>query len=124
VPLVEEGWTDHAVTRQVASEYLDHIVECGVDTLILGCTHYPLIKRVLSEVVGHRVILVDSAEETAKAVDGILASRGIASPSPVGTRCELYVSDMHLNLRLQIERFLGFEVPRIIVVNSEFQEVS
>ncbi|MFZ1946576.1 MAG: glutamate racemase [bacterium] len=124
VPLVEEGWTDHQVTSMVAREYLDHIVECGVDTIILGCTHYPLIKNVISEVVGHRVILVDSAEETAKAVEEVLGARGMAAVEALGPRCELYVSDMHLNLRLQIERFLGFEVPRIRVVNSEFQEVA
>jgi glutamate racemase len=124
VPLVEEGWTDHEVTYKIAREYLAHIVECGVDTLILGCTHYPLIKNVIAEVVGHRVVLVDSAEETARVVEDVLASRGIASASPLGPRCELYVSDMHLNLRLQIERFLGFEIPRIRVVNSEFQEVA
>ena len=123
VPLVEEGWTDHPVTHTVAKEYLGHIVECGVDTLILGCTHYPLIKDVIAGVVGHRVVLVDSAEETARSVDEILAARGLASATAMGPKCELYVSDMHLNLRLQIERFLGFEVPRIRVVNSEFQEV-
>ena len=123
VPLVEEGWIDHKVTHMVAEDYLEHIVDCGVDTVILGCTHYPLIKGVLADIVGHRVILVDSAEETASAVEEVLAADGIAASSPVGARCELYVSDMHLNLRLQIERFLGFEVPRIRVVNSEFQEV-
>ena len=124
VPLVEEGWTDHDVTRSIAGEYLAHIVECGVDTLILGCTHYPLIKDVIAEVVGHRVVLVDSADETARVVEDVLAARGLTSAAPVGPRCELYVSDMHLNLRLQIERFLGFEIPRIRVVNSEFQEVA
>ena len=123
VPLVEEGWLDHSVTRTVAKEYLGNIVECGVDTLILGCTHYPLIKDILADVVGHRVVLVDSAEETARSVEDILTARGMLSASAMGPRCELYVSDMHLNLRLQIERFLGFEVPRIRVVNSEFQEV-
>jgi glutamate racemase len=124
VPLVEEGWLDHPVTQAIAGEYLGHILECGIDTLILGCTHYPLIKHIITEVVGQRVVLVDSAEETARSVEQVLEERGIASPTAMGPRCELYVSDMHLNLRLQIERFLGFEVPRIRVVNSEFQEVA
>ena len=124
VPLVEEGWTDHEVTRMVAKRYLEHVVDCGIDTLILGCTHYPLIKDVLADVVGHRVILVDSADETARVVEKLLSAKGTAASSPVGPRCELYVSDMHLNLRMQIERFLGFEIPRIRVVNSEFQEVA
>ena len=123
VPLVEEGWIDHPVTYTVVEEYLGHVIDCGVDTLILGCTHYPLIKNVIAEVAGQRVVLVDSAEETARAVEKALDARGMTSVSAIGPRCELYVSDMHLNLRLQIERFLGFEVPRIRVVNSEFQEV-
>ena len=124
VPLVEEGWTDHEVTRMVAKRYLEHVVDCGVDTLILGCTHYPLIKDVLADVVGQRVILVDSADETARVVENLLSTGGKAASSLIGPRCELYVSDMHLNLRMQIERFLGFEIPRIRVVNSEFQEVA
>ena len=70
------------------------------------------------------MVLVDSADETARVVEDVLSARGLTSASPVGPRCELFVSDMHLNLRLQIERFLGFEIPRIRVVNSEFQEVA
>jgi glutamate racemase len=123
VPLIEEGWVDHPVTLEVARHYLEHFAACEVDALILGCTHYPLLKGVLEKVVEPDVVLVDSAEETAAEVEGVLGEMGMLASSLIGPRVELYVSDMHLNLRLQIQRFLGFEVPRIKVVNSEFEEV-
>ena len=123
VPLVEEGWLNDEVTYRIAERYLGSLLSCGIDTLILGCTHYPLIKGVISEVVGKNVTLIDSAEETSKIVENILREQGILSKSLMGARCEIYVSDFHLGLRLHIERFLGFEIPRIKVVNSEFEEV-
>jgi glutamate racemase len=123
VPLVEEGWLTEDVTYQVATQYLGHLVSCRVDTLILGCTHYPLIKKVIGDVMGLGTALIDSAEETAATVENVLREGGIASDRAGGARCEIFVSDLHLDLRLQVERFLGFEVPRISLVNSEFEEV-
>jgi glutamate racemase len=67
VPLVEEGWLETDVTRDVAKFYLDPMIQDGIDTLILGCTHYPLLKSVIRSVLGPDVQLIDSAEETAKA---------------------------------------------------------
>jgi glutamate racemase len=123
VPLIEEGWGDNPLTVEVARTYLGHLVEVGVDTLILGCTHYPLLKGVLEQIVGDGVTLVDSARETAGVVRQVLTEHSLLSASLAGPRCSVYVSDWHLNLGLQVERFLGFDVPRIRVVNSEFQEV-
>ncbi len=123
VPLVEEGWLTEDVTYEVARRYLAHLVDCRVDALILGCTHYPLIKRVIGDVMGRGTILIDSAEETALTVENVLEEGGIASRTQGGPRCEIYVSDLHMDLRLQVEKFLGFEVPRISLVNSEFEEV-
>jgi glutamate racemase len=123
VPLVEEGWLSEDVTYEVARRYLDHLVSCKVDTLILGCTHYPLIRKVIADVMGRGTVLIDSAEETAITVENVLRESGLASDRLGGPRCEIYVSDIHLDLRLQVERFLGFEVPRISLVNSEFEEV-
>src|SRR5262249_38352285 len=62
VPLVEEGWTDHAATKLIAHEYLDSMVAANVRALVLGCTHYPLLKPLLAEFMGDGVTLVDSAE--------------------------------------------------------------
>jgi len=71
VPLIEEGWIEHPVTERVAHEYLDeffHDFESGPDVLVLGCTHYPLIKPILRSVAPWRVEIVDSAESTARVV--------------------------------------------------------
>ena len=73
VPLVEEGWFDHTVTYQVAQHYLKDMKKNKVDTLILGCTHYPLLKEVLHNVMGPKVQLVDSAQEVALQVKDLLA---------------------------------------------------
>lgn len=66
VPLVEEGWTDHPVARQVLLEYLRPLLRRRIDTLVLGCTHYPLLKTSIRRVVGGRIALVDSAESCAR----------------------------------------------------------
>lgn len=72
VPLVEEGWFDHPAAELIAREYLEPLRKAKVDALVLGCTHYPLLKPLLARVMGPGVNLVDSAEETAKVVSGEL----------------------------------------------------
>jgi len=75
VPLVEEGWHDDPITEEVARRYLRPLLEAGIDTLVLGCTHYPLLVPVLQRVVGPDVTLVDSAEAVAEMVAAGLADR-------------------------------------------------
>jgi len=65
VPLVEEGWFDHPATRLIAQEYLKQVIAEQVDTLVLGCTHYPLLKPLLQDIMGKSVQLIDSAEAMA-----------------------------------------------------------
>jgi glutamate racemase len=77
VPLVEEGWTDHPVTLRVLCEYLRPLLRQRIDTLVLGCTHYPLLKPALRKVVGANVTLVDSAESCARAVRDRLGELGL-----------------------------------------------
>lgn len=72
VPLAEEGWTDHPVTRQTAEVYLEPLREAGVDTVILGCTHFPLLSNVIQQTMGEEVTLINSAEEVARDVEGYL----------------------------------------------------
>lgn len=72
VPLVEEGWTDNDAAELVAGKYLAPFRGSGIDTLVLGCTHYPLLKPVIRAVVGPGITLIDSATETAKEVAGVL----------------------------------------------------
>ncbi len=77
VPLVEEGWLDHAATRQIAAEYLAPLLAARVDTLVLGCTHYPLLKPLLAELLGDSVTLIDSGEETARDIATTLEARDL-----------------------------------------------
>ena len=82
VPLVEEGWADHEVARLVAEEYLRPLAERGIDTLVLGCTHYPVLKATLRKVLGEGVRLVDSGAETAQTVASILRRRSLERTLP------------------------------------------
>ncbi len=72
VPLAEEGWEDHPVTRSVAQEYLHDLLSRNIDTLVLGCTHYPILKKTIQEVAGNSVTLIDSAEAIARHLKEIL----------------------------------------------------
>jgi glutamate racemase len=84
VPLVEEGWGDHPATRLIVREYLAPMRDARVDTLVLGCTHYPLLAPVLAAEMGPAVRLIDSAEETAVEVERILADRGLLNNAAGG----------------------------------------
>lgn len=77
VPLVEEGWFDRPATRLVAEEYLAPLAHGGIDTLVLGCTHYPLLAPLLADVMGPAVTLIDSAQETAHELARVLAADGM-----------------------------------------------
>jgi glutamate racemase len=97
VPLVEEGWYDDPVTEEVARRYLRPLVEARIDTLVLGCTHYPLLAPVLRRVVGPGIDLIDSAEAVAARVAGDLDELGLAAR---GSRVE-----HHLCVTDSAERF-------------------
>lgn len=91
VPLVEEGWFDHPITREVARVYLEPFAGGRVDTLILGCTHYPMLRGAISRAIGEDVRLVDSAEAVAGEVAEILGRGAMAAPVAPGLR--LLVTD-------------------------------
>ena len=107
VPLVEEGWLDHPVTRLTAIEYLKPVLAEEIDSLVLGCTHYPLLKPLLKDVVGERVRLVDSALTTAELAAGRLAALGIAADGSQAARYRYVVTDVPLRFTTIGERFLG-----------------
>lgn len=81
VPLVESGLIDDPVTYEMAGRYLNDLKANGIDTLILGCTHYPLLKEVIGDVIGHGVSLVDSSLAVTKEVKEILARNGLEAPA-------------------------------------------
>ncbi|MBF0571801.1 MAG: glutamate racemase [Candidatus Omnitrophica bacterium] len=113
VPLVEEGWFDHAITYQVAGHYLRDIKKKKIDTLILGCTHYPLLKGVLHNVMGTQVQLVDSAQEVALQVKEVLTKRRLLR-TRLGPCQHLYiVSDEPQQFKRLAMRFLGGGVKHV-----------
>ena len=109
VPLAEEGWTEGAVARTVAETYLASLARSGIDTLILGCTHYPLLKPLIAEVMGPDVTLVDSAEETAREVSARLDSDAGARTAGPGST-SFFVTDAPDRFVRIGQRFLGARV--------------
>ena len=119
VPLAEEGWVDNEVARLTAEIYLRNLKESGVDTLVLGCTHYPLLKGIISEVMGDSVKLVDSAEETARVVKEILAARGETRPDQERGNHHFFVTDIPAGFIRVGNRFLGGSLGDVYQVNLE-----
>ena len=107
VPLVEEGWFDHRAAELIAQEYLAPLRDSHVDVLVLGCTHYPLLKPLLSRVMGPEVTLIDSAEETARAVAATLEARDLAAPPGAPVYHRFAVSDDEPRFRQVGSRFIG-----------------
>ena len=107
VPLVEEGWTDHQATRLIAAEYLEPMRDAGVDTLVLGCTHYPLLAPVIAEVMGSNVVLIDSAEETARETARILREQGLEATGSGEPAHRFVASDAPDRVLAMGRRFLG-----------------
>lgn len=109
VPLVEEGWTENAVVDLTVKAYLASLKQSGIDTLILGCTHYPLLKKAIRKFLGSGVGLVDSAEETAKEVALVLKRVMLAKKSGRGLH-SFFVSDAPERFIKVGRRFLGEKV--------------
>lgn len=106
VPLAEEGMFDHQITELVGREYLSSF-SGKIDVLILGCTHYPLLKNTISRILGSGVELVDAGEATAKAVLDLLTSAQILNRQKSKPRYEFYVSDFPQKFNEIAESFLG-----------------
>lgn len=107
VPLVEEGWLDHPVTRMTAREYLKPVLVEEIDSLVLGCTHYPLLKPLLRKLVGPSIALVDSATTTAELAACQLQALGLARSALDAPSYRFVVSDIPLRFQTIGERFLG-----------------
>lgn len=110
VPLVEEGITDDDIASLVAERYLKDVKAIGVDTLVLGCTHYPLLKPVISRVMGRDITLIDSAIETVEKVKELLKEHDMANDITSGAARFFYVTDAADRFARVGERFLGQEI--------------
>ncbi len=119
VPLAEEGWLTGPVPRWVAQSYLEPLREAGVDTLVLGCTHYPLLKGVIAQAVGDGVTLVDSADETARAVEELLDANGLANYTGPGGGHTFYATDISDTMTALAESFFSGPVGGMKIVDLE-----
>ena len=116
VPLVEEGWVDTEPTRAIARNYLAPLVSAEVDTVVLGCTHYPLMKTVIGNVVGREVRLIDSAEETARETGQVLRVNRLENTTPDQAKYRFIASDAPDTFLGLGERFLGSAIDRVEAV--------
>jgi glutamate racemase len=114
VPLAEEGWTAETETFSIANKYLGQINAFAPDALVLGCTHYPILRQVIQQTIGENVKLIDSGEATAEEVETLLINKGLSNRENVaGTRelCDdldhFYVTDAAERFARVAERFLG-----------------
>ncbi|MCG8470110.1 MAG: glutamate racemase [Gemmatimonadetes bacterium] len=112
VALAEEGWVDGDVAELTTRRYLEPLVSRGIDTLLLGCTHYPLLAPLIERVVGPEVELVDSATATARATAARLDERGLAAADREARR-EYYVTDDEARFSEIADRFLGAPARRV-----------
>jgi len=117
VPFAEEGWLDGDIVMDVAKTYLKPLKDAKVDTVILGCTHYPLLKPVIKEVMGSQVTLIDSAKQVAVEVKKILMSEGLTNASGKGKQ-KFYVSDNPEWFSGLAARFLGASVKNVEKADS------
>ena len=117
VPLAEEGWTEGKVPEAVAREYLSPLIAAGVDVVVLGCTHYPLLKATIGLVLGERVALIDSAEATAQAVVDDLARQGMNALRREVPGGLLYATDLPPDATALAARFLGEPVEEVALLD-------
>ncbi|MSM40509.1 MAG: glutamate racemase [Geobacter sp.] len=123
VPLAEEGWVDNEVARLTARTYLQGLTDEGIDTLVLGCTHYPLLKAVIAEVMGPSVTLVDSAEETARTVAEILGENSLLRPAAEQGNHHYFVTDIPAGFIRVGNRFLGGRLGDVYQVSLDAYHV-
>ena len=117
VPLIEEGWVTGDVVSLTAEKYLSSVKHKNVDSLVLGCTHYPMIKDVIEDVV--KIPLIDSAVETAKEVNRILKSMNMLRCNKGNVQRRFFVTDSPEKFSLTGERFLEQKISNILKINLE-----
>ncbi len=131
VPLAEEGWTQEKETFSIAGKYLQKVIEFAPNALVLGCTHYPILKDVIRQTVGENVTLIDSGEATAEEVEKLLNEKGLANTERISYNrkrhlCDdldhFYVTDAAERFAHVAERFLGTKPAKLEAI--EVFEVS
>jgi glutamate racemase len=113
VPLAEEGWIDHRATELIAKEYLFPLTLEKIDTLVLGCTHYPILRETIDKVLHRSVTLIDSGEATAHSVKELLVRERMLNSSTLRPNHQFFVSDIPAKFSEVGERFLGRKLGRV-----------
>lgn len=113
VPFIEEGWTEHPALKSVLKEYLKPLLDRDVDTLVLACTHYPLLMPVLKRMLGDKVRLVDSATTCAAHTKMLLEKEQLLNQTSGKPLLEIYLTDLSEQAEAQTKRFLGDDFGRI-----------
>lgn len=121
VPLVEEGFREHTITDEAIHYYLESIKDTGIDAMILGCTHYPLLRTKIQQYVGDNIQIVNPAYETAMELKALLERQGIANTGDIQPcrKYEFYVSDAAEKFRDFANSVMPFDVPKTNIVNIE-----
>ena len=117
MPLVEEGWFDHQATKLIVQEYLKPVIAEQIDTLVLGCTHYPLLKPLLQDIMGPEVTLIDSAEAMADIAAELINKQNMGNQNCLPPDYVFYVSDLPYRFQTIGERFLGHTLGRVELVS-------
>lgn len=113
VPFVEEGWIDHPALKSVLREYLKPLLDRGIDTLVLGCTHYPLLIPVLKRMLGTKVRLVDSASTCAARVKSLLEEQQLLRTAKGKPTLEIFLTDLSEHAEALAKRFLSGEFGKV-----------
>jgi len=120
VPLAEEGYVDKDATYLIARDYLQTMLDVGIDTLVMGCTHYPLLKNVIADIMGDKVTLIGSGEETAKTAFEILKKNNLlyrGHKNHIKGEIKYFVSDVPAKFSAVASRFMGHEINNITRVD-------
>lgn len=115
VPLIEEGWIEDAVTDSVIARYLEKMLRHDVDTLVLGCTHYPLLRAAIQRFVGPKITLVDSAQNTALAVQKLLKQHKLTAPKKSVGKLQVALTDQSTGFLRVAEQALDLQVSDVLL---------
>ncbi|GHT61867.1 glutamate racemase [Endomicrobiia bacterium] len=119
VPLVEEGWVEGEIADSVVKKYIKPLLSKNIDTLILGCTHYPLLKKTLEKNIGNGVVLIDSAKATAQEVKNVLKQKSLLSSGKDKKFLKFYVSDNPEKFQMIGSRFFSKRISVVKKIEME-----
>jgi len=117
VPIAEEGWIDHPATYLIAEEYLTPLKSKGVNVLIMGCTHYPILKGVIKKVMGNDTKLIEPGKEASKILKEHLRKKNLLRKGK--GKIEIYLSDLPRNFKRTVNKFIGRDIKEVYLKDEE-----